>query len=100
MSVEERERRAELIMQVQQNIMAENQAKLIGKDMEVIVDDYDSENDLFVCRTHFDAPEIDGEVYIPGASNVNVGDIVNVHITESDIYDLYNFKKSCYNSVL
>ena len=89
MSVEERERRAELIMQVQQNIMAENQAKLIGKDMEVIVDDYDSENDLFVCRTHFDAPEIDGEVYIPGASNVNVGDIVNVHITESDIYDLY-----------
>ena len=50
--MEERERRAELIMQVQQNIMAENQAKLIGKDMEVIVDDYDSENDLFVCRGH------------------------------------------------
>ena len=57
--------------------------------MDVIVDDFDIEIDLFVCRTHFDAPEIDGEVYIPGASDVNIGDIVNVHITESDIYDLY-----------
>ena len=89
MPMEERERRADIIMQLQTNIMAENQANMVGKDVEVICDDYDAENDLFVCRSRVDAPEIDGEVYVPGDSGVNIGDIFTVHITESDIYDLY-----------
>ena len=89
MPMEERQRRADMIMQLQTGIMADKQAAMVGKDIEVIVDDYDSENELFICRSVYDAPEIDGEVYISGDWPVMVGEIYTVHITESDIYDLY-----------
>lgn len=89
MPVEVREARAESIMQLQTTIMAEQQAEMIGREIEVICDDYDSENDLFVCRSVYDAPEIDGEVYVAGDSNMKIGDIKKVLITQSDIYDLF-----------
>ena len=54
-----------------------------------IVDDFDSENGIWICRSVYDAPEIDGEVYIDGGYDVEVGDIVKVHVVQSDIYDLY-----------
>ncbi len=89
MPVEIRERRADKIMQLQTDIMAEKQAAMVGRNIDVIVDDYDNENELFICRSVYDAPEIDGEVYISGDNDVAVGEIYTVHITESDIYDLY-----------
>ena len=87
--VEERQRRADKIMELQTEIMAEKQRQLVGKDLWVICDDFDSENDLFVCRSVYDAPEIDGEVYLDADSDIQIGDIRKVHITQSDIYDLY-----------
>lgn len=89
MPVEIREERADRIMGLQTNIMAEKQAAMVGREIEVIVDDYDSENELFICRSVYDAPEIDGEVYISGDNDVAVGEIYTVLITESDVYDLY-----------
>lgn len=89
MPVEERERRAEIVMNIQSGIMAENQAETVGKTLEVIVDEYDDVNDLFVCRSAYDAPEIDGEVYVSGEYDMQVGEIYKVKITESDVYDLY-----------
>ena len=87
--VEERQRRADKIMELQTEIMAEKQRHLVGKDLWVICDDFDSENGLFVCRSVYDAPEIDGEVYLDADSDIQIGDIKKVHITQSDIYDLY-----------
>lgn len=87
--VEERQRRADKIMELQTEIMAEKQRQLVGKDLWVICDDFDSENGLFVCRSVYDAPEIDGEVYLDADSDIQIGDIKKVHITQSDIYDLY-----------
>lgn len=87
--VEERQRRADKIMELQTEIMAEKQRQLVGKDLWVICDDFDSENGLFVCRSVYDAPEIDGEVYLDADSDIQIGDIRKVHITQSDIYDLY-----------
>lgn len=87
--VEERERRADAIMKLQTEIMAEKQSAMVGRDIQIICDDYDSENDLFICRSVYDAPEIDGEVYLAGDSDISVGDIRTAHITQSDIYDLY-----------
>ena len=86
---EERQRRADKIMELQTEIMAEKQRQLVGKDLWVICDDFDSENGLFVCRSVYDAPEIDGEVYLDADSDIQIGDIKKVHITQSDIYDLY-----------
>lgn len=87
--VEERQRRADKIMELQTEIMAEKQRELVGRDLWVICDDFDSENGLFVCRSVYDAPEIDGEVYLDADSDIQIGDIRKVHITQSDIYDLY-----------
>lgn len=87
--VDVRQQRADSIMMIQTDIMAENQAKMTGKEIEVIVDDYDNENEIFICRSVYDAPEIDGEVYVDGESEVEIGDIVKVKVIQSDIYDLY-----------
>ena len=87
--MEIREQRADAIMQLQTGIMAEKQAAMIGREIDVIVDDYDEENELFVCRSVYDAPEIDGEVYVPAEAGLLIGEIYTVHVTESDIYDLY-----------
>ncbi len=89
MPVEIREQRADAIMNLQTGIMAEKQAAMIGREIDVIVDDYDEENELFVCRSVYDAPEIDGEVYVPAEAGLLIGEIYTVHVTESDIYDLY-----------
>ncbi|MBP1554195.1 MAG: radical SAM protein, partial [Oscillospiraceae bacterium] len=87
--VEIRQQRADSIMLLQTDIMAQCQAKLVGRELDVIVDDFDSENGIWICRSVYDAPEIDGEVYIDGGYDVEVGDIVKVHVVQSDIYDLY-----------
>ncbi|MBQ8604567.1 MAG: 30S ribosomal protein S12 methylthiotransferase RimO [Oscillospiraceae bacterium] len=89
MPVEIRQQRADAIMQLQTGIMAEKQAAMIGREIDVIVDDYDEENELFVCRSVYDAPEIDGEVYVPAEAGLLIGEIYTVLVTESDIYDLY-----------
>lgn len=86
---EVRQQRADSIMLLQTDIMSQCQANLVGKDIDVIVDDFDSENGIWICRSVYDAPEIDGEVYIDGGYDVMVGDIVKVHVVQSDIYDLY-----------
>ncbi len=86
---EEKERRRAAVMARQRDIMAEKQAAMVGRTLEVICDDYDEDNDLFVCRTRYDAPEIDGEVYLPGDSDIRIGDIKKARILESDVYDLY-----------
>jgi len=87
--VEVRQQRADAIMLLQTDIMAQCQAKLVDKEIDVIVDDFDSENGIWICRSVYDAPEIDGEVYIDGGYDVEVGDIVKVKVIQSDIYDLY-----------
>ena len=87
--VEIRQQRADQIMRIQTNIMSENQAKMVDREIDVIVDEYDNDNEIFVCRSVYDAPEIDGEVYIDGQSNVEIGDIITVKVIQSDIYDLY-----------
>lgn len=84
-----RAKRADSIMMLQTDIMSQCQAKLIGKELEIIVDDFDSENGIWICRSVYDAPEIDGEVYIDGGYDVEVGDILKAKVIQSDIYDLY-----------
>ncbi|MEG1049514.1 MAG: 30S ribosomal protein S12 methylthiotransferase RimO, partial [Oscillospiraceae bacterium] len=87
--MEVRTQRAEEIMQLQTEIMAQKQEELVGRTLEIICDEYDSENHLFICRSVYDAPEIDGEVYLSGDENIEIGDIATAQIKSSDIYDLY-----------
>lgn len=84
------ERRARL-MELQEKIsLSRNEAKL-GKLMQVLVDETDEEG--IVARSKADAPEIDGNVFIPmpedKARQPKPGDLINVLIDDCDEHDLW-----------
>ena len=92
-----KEERLSRFMEVAQRISAERLAEKVGTVMDVIVDEFnDDEEDApgtkLIGRTKGDAPGIDGQVYLFAADfagTVKIGDIVRVRIEDSDEYDLY-----------
>jgi ribosomal protein S12 methylthiotransferase len=82
------ETRKEEIMTLQQNISEDFLAGLIGKKIKVIIDRIGEEEEFpFEGRSYFDAPEIDGTVFIE-KGDAEIGEIVIVKITDSWEYDL------------
>lgn len=51
-------------MALQQQISAQKLQEKIGKTLTVLVDEIDSEENIAICRSYADAPEIDGHVYV------------------------------------
>jgi ribosomal protein S12 methylthiotransferase len=85
---EEKSRRANEIMEVQQGISADLNAAKVGQVYKVLVDR--KEGKTFVGRTEFDSPEVDNEVHITAPENyLRIGDFVQVKITSADPYDLF-----------
>ena len=84
---EEKARRLDLIMQLQQQISAQKLAEKIGQIIPVLVEYYDEESECFVGRSYGDAPDIDGKVLFH-ADSANEGDILSVTVTDSLDYDL------------
>ncbi len=83
---EEKERRAQDIMETQQEISYElNQAKL-GKVFKTLVDK--KEAGRYLGRTEFDSVEVDNEVVIHSPKKLTPGEFVNVRITKAYDYDL------------
>ncbi|GGR63214.1 ribosomal protein S12 methylthiotransferase RimO [Deinococcus seoulensis] len=92
-----KEERLSRFMEVAQRISAERLAEKVGTVMDVIVDEFNDDEDdapgtKLIGRTKGDAPGIDGQVYLFAgefAGTVKIGDIVRVRIEDSDEYDLY-----------
>ncbi len=82
-----KETRAQTLMSLQSEIAKAKNSQLIGTIQQVIIDEYDKHNNQYIGRTEYDAPEIDGQVFI---SNIiaQPGDILNVRITHAYDYDL------------
>lgn len=76
---EEAQRRADLIMEIQADVMDEFNASLIGKALEVLCLDYDEDSQMWVGRSCYDSPDIDGLVFFDGDGGE--GNIVYVNIT-------------------
>jgi ribosomal protein S12 methylthiotransferase len=83
---EEKERRAQEIMNVQQDISYQKNEEKIGKTFKVIIDK--KEAGKYLGRTEFDSVEVDNEVIVNSSSKLNPGDFVNVKITSAFDYDL------------
>ena len=64
------------------------QGPKVGREINVLVDEVDAENEEAIARSPWDAPEIDGNVFIPGATHLKPGDMVKVKITDAEEYDL------------
>ena len=84
---EEKQRRLDKLMAVQQRISAEVEALKVGTVLKTIVDR--KEGDYYIGRTEFCSPEVDPEVLIKADLRLRVGSFYNVHITDSDDFDLY-----------
>lgn len=83
---EEKERRAQEIMEVQQEISFEKNEEKVGKTFKVLIDK--KEAGKYLGRTEFDSVEVDNEVVINGDKKLPIGDFVNVKITKAYDYDL------------
>ncbi len=83
---EEKERRAQEIMEVQQEISLEKNEEKIGKIFKVIIDK--KEAGRYLGRTEFDSVEVDNEVVVNSEKKLQIGAFVNVKITKAYDYDL------------
>ena len=83
-----KEQRRDELMLLQQEISYEQDEKLIGTEMEVLVEGYLFEDDVYVGRTYRDAPKVDGSVFIRAEEEIISGDFVKVKITGAQEYDL------------
>jgi ribosomal protein S12 methylthiotransferase len=84
---EVKEERYARLMQHQQAISTALLSERVGKTVEVIVDEID--DDGAIARSAWDAPEIDGNVFVNGETGLSVGELVRVTVEASDDYDLW-----------
>lgn len=84
---EEKQRRLDEIMAIQQEIASEISDSEVGKTLRVIVDR--KEGGYFVGRTEHDSPEVDPEVLITvGTPGVEIGSFYNAHIIDANDFEL------------
>lgn len=81
-----KQERLERFMELQAEISANKLSSLIGKTLQVLVDE--AGDNLSIGRSYRDAPEIDGQVIIEG-QELPVGEFVKVMITHADEHDLW-----------
>ena len=83
-----KEARKDAIMREQMFISNENNCNMIGKVYNVIIDELDQEEGVYIGRTQYDAPEIDNQVIIKSDRNHKPGDFIKVEIYDAYDYDI------------
>jgi len=92
--LEIKQERYHRLMELQGKISLENNRKKIGQDLEIMVEGKSGRREFgWVGRTQYDAPGIDGLVYVREKkkaedNKIVPGDIIKVRITEAEVYDL------------
>lgn len=82
------EARRDALMQVQQPISARKNRAMVGRTVDVLIEQENPRTGELIGRSARFAPEVDGLVYVQGRQAA-LGSIVPVKITDSDPYDLY-----------
>jgi len=82
-----KQKRFDMLMELQKEISESNNAKKIGKLLKVIIDS--AENDTYIGRTAYDSPEVDNEVHIKSTKKLKIGQFYMLKIVNSDAYTLY-----------
>ena len=96
---EEKDRRVDTIMALQQTISSEILSQMVGTQQRVVIDR--EEADYYIGRTQYDSPEVDCEVLIAkggdkamrrkvkGEGKLKIGEFYTVNIIKSEDFDLY-----------
>jgi ribosomal protein S12 methylthiotransferase len=80
--------RAERVSAAADEAMARRAASLVGARVEVLVERFDLDEELWAGRSQREAPEVDGEIMFTSTSETKVGDYVEVVIEDSNGADL------------
>lgn len=90
-----KEKRFRKASNLQKTIAEQINSKFLGKTLKIIIDE--TKKDFSLGRTEFDAPEVDGLVYVYSNKKLKPGSFVNVEITDTLEYDLVGTVKSSTN---
>ena len=83
-----KEKRRGDLMALQQEISADINAEKIGRELTVMVEGRNVDEDVYVCRTYADAPDVDSYLFLKTPWELMSGDFINVTVTEAGEYDL------------
>lgn len=86
---EEKERRREILVELQDAVMDEFSQKLVGTTQRVLCCGYDPEHEMFYGRTYMDSPDVDGIVYFYADEPVEEGTFVPVKIENAVSAELF-----------
>ena len=78
---EEARRRAELVVDVQSDIIDEYNESVLGTEREVLCEGFDSQAQMFFGRSYAESPDIDGRIYFTADGEVAPGTFVEVRLT-------------------
>lgn len=81
-----KEERFNAIMLKQQEISRSLNQRFLGRSIDVLIDEI--EKDHYLGRTQWDAPEVDGLVYVKSKRKLHPGNFARVKITDTLEYDL------------
>lgn len=80
---EEKQRRAEAVMEIQMNIMQEKGEQMAGRTLRVLTEGFDRYADCWFGRSYMDSPDVDGKIYFQAKGKKPVpGHFVNVKIAD------------------
>ncbi|PPC99416.1 MAG: 30S ribosomal protein S12 methylthiotransferase RimO [Hyphomicrobium sp.] len=82
-----KEERWHRFMAAQKEVSAELLSAKVGREIDVLIDEVDEEGAL--GRSKWDAPEIDGSVFLNGETGVKPGDIIQAKVLHADDYDVW-----------
>ena len=80
--------RYDILMQTQLTVAEEKSASMVGRELTVLCDGFDTVAEIYYGRSYMDAPDVDGRVYFASKNAVAPGDFVKVKIAEAIDYDL------------
>lgn len=87
-----KERWRDEIMALQQEVSYVFNSAMVGKTLEVIVEGYLYKEQMYMCRSYMDAPEIDGYIFVASDEELLSGDYIHVTVTDFNEYDLIGEK--------
>jgi len=81
--------RLDILMNTQQRVSKAQHERFLGQTLKVLIDERQKgEDGVYLGRSEFDAPEVDGLVYVSSSAKLRSGDFVDVKITDTLEYDL------------
>ncbi len=84
----EKMRRFNELMDVQKHISESKLVKFLGKELNILIDKVTDIENVYLGRTEFDAPEVDGQVFIKSVHKCQAGDFKKIKIIDTMEYDL------------